>query len=402
METALSKSLKLPNDKLKEVVSLKFRGDDDDGDYDEDADSGLEAFLGNLPQIMISIVMLVVIYSIWKMIRSPVGEKFVENLGDLAGTAVDMLGDWRLILFSWMGLTVAGVIFKTCATATTGFCKGFSPGTTLGYAAKRLKRTTVLFVRLGREGLYKFKSELDQSELRRAFALNDFDNPSIKSKLEKLFKDDSSMRFLSEDDIFKKISDDLGDEDKKFLQEKGNRTAFQKVVEAYQDTIAKELRLDHLIINADIFGDYGNSMDGIKKMKDTADLKKLINVLYRFDEKEFKNSLEEFFKNNNELDGDSSLKIKQTTDKMIDLQRITKRTIQPGDFKQGYLSKNSLQKLQTQFQRADIKIEALDTTVKNGKSLSVSIPGPSSNFLKKAATAATNFNVRNIFTKLKK
>ena len=84
---------------------------------------------------------------------------------------------------------------------------------------------------------------------------------------------------------------------------------------------------------------------------------------------------------------------------MIELQRITKQTVQPEDFKQGYLSKNSLQKLQTKFEGAHIKIEALDETVKNGKSLSVSIPGPSSNFLKKATT---NVNVGKIFKNLKK
>lgn len=190
--------------------ALRFRGLDDD---DDDADSGLEAFLGNLPSIIISVVVLVVVYSFWKMIQSPTGTKFIENMGELAGTAVDMLGDWRLFLIGYVVLGISGAIATVCTSEKVrpGACNLFgSPNSSGDIEMQKTADANSVRKMMGVSELVELKKATDMADLELMFRVKELGiSASDLDALEEMTTKNTK------DEIFKQLSAEGGHTAKK-------------------------------------------------------------------------------------------------------------------------------------------------------------------------------------------
>ena len=75
------------------IQTYKYRSLSDD---DEGID-GVDSFLRNLPQILFSIIIIIVAYGVLKFFNSPVGSALGDTLGTFVGTLTEMLDQWELI-----------------------------------------------------------------------------------------------------------------------------------------------------------------------------------------------------------------------------------------------------------------------------------------------------------------
>lgn len=89
-------------------MGLRYRGGDDDDDDDEE--SGLETFLGALPELIVGIVVLVVVYALYQVMQNPVAQQLGDAIGSLAGTATSMLDHWPTFV---IGAAIIGIGWLT-------------------------------------------------------------------------------------------------------------------------------------------------------------------------------------------------------------------------------------------------------------------------------------------------
>lgn len=75
------------------IQTYKYRSSYDD----EDGIDGIDSFLRNLPQILFSIIIIIVAYGVLKFFQSPVGSALGDSLGAFVGVLTEMLSQWEFI-----------------------------------------------------------------------------------------------------------------------------------------------------------------------------------------------------------------------------------------------------------------------------------------------------------------
>lgn len=69
----------------------------EDVDVDAGGVDGIQTFLESLPQLLISVVVIIIAYFMWTFFNSPTGTALAEALGDLVGIVTEMAKYWYVI-----------------------------------------------------------------------------------------------------------------------------------------------------------------------------------------------------------------------------------------------------------------------------------------------------------------
>ena len=87
---------------------------------EDDGIDGMDSFLRNLPQILFSIVIIMVVYGVMKFLSSPVGASLGDALGALVGIATEAISYWQLFIIGWLVIRFLSSNFATWAGKTIG------------------------------------------------------------------------------------------------------------------------------------------------------------------------------------------------------------------------------------------------------------------------------------------
>lgn len=87
---------------LMQTLDSKYRGgedyyDDEDG---EGADA-IDSFLKNLPEILVSVIIIMIAYFVWTFFNSPTGSALGNAVGELVGMLTDMMRKWQFFLLAY-------------------------------------------------------------------------------------------------------------------------------------------------------------------------------------------------------------------------------------------------------------------------------------------------------------
>lgn len=87
---------------LIQTLDSKYRGgedyyDDEDG---EGADA-IDSFLKNLPEILVSVIIIMIAYFVWSFFNSPTGSALGNAVGELVGMLTDMMQKWQFFLLAY-------------------------------------------------------------------------------------------------------------------------------------------------------------------------------------------------------------------------------------------------------------------------------------------------------------
>lgn len=106
----------LPDKKVLRVSGISYRsaGGDYYDDEDEGAD-GIDTFLKNLPQILISVIVIMIAYFVWSFFNSPTGSALGDAVGDLVGMFAQMTENWRLFLLGYVLIALVPAVGRGIA-----------------------------------------------------------------------------------------------------------------------------------------------------------------------------------------------------------------------------------------------------------------------------------------------
>lgn len=87
---------------LMQTLDSKYRGGEDY--YDEEDGEGADAidsFLKNLPEILVSVIIIMIAYFVWTFFNSPTGSALGNAVGELVGMLTDMMRKWQFFLLAY-------------------------------------------------------------------------------------------------------------------------------------------------------------------------------------------------------------------------------------------------------------------------------------------------------------
>ena len=110
---------------LFQTVHSKYRNGDDY--YEDDEEGGADAidsFLKNLPEILVSVIVIMIAYFVWSFFNSPTGSALGEAAGELVGMIAEMMQKWQLFLFAYVLMALIPAVGRGIAYVADRFDKG--------------------------------------------------------------------------------------------------------------------------------------------------------------------------------------------------------------------------------------------------------------------------------------
>lgn len=112
---------------LFQTVHSKYRGAGDDYYEDDEEEGGVDAidsFLKNLPEILVSVIVIMIAYFVWSFFNSPTGSALGEAAGELVGMIAEMMQKWQLFLFAYVLMALIPAVGRGIAYVADRVDKG--------------------------------------------------------------------------------------------------------------------------------------------------------------------------------------------------------------------------------------------------------------------------------------
>lgn len=86
------------------TVTSSYRSANDDYFEDEEEEGGdaIDSFLKNLPEILVSVIVIMIAYFVWSFFNSPTGSALGQAAGELVGMMTEMMEKWQLFLLGYV------------------------------------------------------------------------------------------------------------------------------------------------------------------------------------------------------------------------------------------------------------------------------------------------------------
>lgn len=85
-----------------EILNSRFRSGYYEDDEEEEGVDGIDTFLKNLPQILISVIVIMIAYFVWSFFNSPTGSALADGIGELVAMVAEMMQNWKMFFWAYI------------------------------------------------------------------------------------------------------------------------------------------------------------------------------------------------------------------------------------------------------------------------------------------------------------